>query len=749
MSEVHQQARNKNSTAEWSALLSVPEAINSVAGILDDSMRSQVSNTLVRIKGNISNREFHEATQTAQELVKRIADQIFNRVSEKISQYPDISLPVRWPIEDSVRNYDCKETSDLTYRFVSHVPFLLDLIPPEPKSEFLEMARLMSNGIMPKPEDCKVVRDAMAFDRGEDLDPTSGLTWMMFACAYSTYSEGLAPINMLKNLSRFINDSCDESKRLSIAHAELSAIRESYSGYTEFGPEVPVRIVSKLDVREWQHDLGPFLFGHEIALYYVEKDAAYHLFSARKELPLNDFNFFEAKMGKGENLSHLHNSRKAILTDRKEVSDAIAHIKEKGFSLGNQPPLETKGELPFGDLYDRRSKRRFFGEFARHPVSVINTFKGQTGPMMEGSVHPQRGDIAWLRHKLTFKCEQAGPHVKIQGSEDKASIQIAFKKPVKGGRDADVSSKSFGKLKEVRVLAFNEGRALILFPEPINIPEYAISGKAPSKKIATKFLKVYGVQNYTPGEPLSLLTERPTLEVADKRFNKSPITFSFNSKIPVNQAFNRHALQFCYDPMIAKLGFRSNSSGANALSNLWHISFPLEKPSPEQFAMPELAPIRGLMEVPRESWGSLLRAIEGDDLDSVRIVPVIGRDTDSTETRNRQATDKELETATTGKFYKAPREAITLVGRWVISHCKQDNIPYFIVDSPMYGDALWVFRSFPTALSAAKHFVSKSGTRIQATWFPDFVKRIPHTEHWEANLKECIEQQIIKPSNRN
>jgi len=73
----------------------------------------------------------------------------------------------------------------------------------------------------------------------------------------------------------------------------------------------------------------------------------------------------------------------------------------------------------------------------------------------------------------------------------------------------------------------------------------------------------------------------------------------------------------------------------------------------------------------------------------------------------------------------------------MVSNCEIEGHKFYVVDSPLYGNALYLFCYKEGANKAAEHFQTH-GTRLAAKYYPGFTRRIIHTDNWRQILAQEV-----------
>jgi hypothetical protein len=257
-------------------------------------------------------------------------------------------------------------------------------------------------------------------------------------------------------------------------------------------------------------------------------------------------------------------------------------------------------------------------------------------------------------------------------------------------------------------------------------------------------MQLFGLQSFTRSALSYPLFEYPELEVANRDFQVPKLRLDYDtvSKLDLKHPINRMPMQFAFSTTLAGMGFHANSDGFNVLSNLRDLYIPLCKPTERQFKHPLLQPIASLDCISAQDWPTLVASLNGGWILGLEDIagPLPHRSSASSSDRN---TDGQLPPAPKlGECFTTPRRGVTLYGPWQLSMCEVEGARFFIVDSPFYGNALFLYRSEAGASQAAEH-LWRRGNRNEIRQFTGFVRRIVHDEGWRTRLTTAVYREIL------
>ena len=199
-----------------------------------------------------------------------------------------------------------------------------------------------------------------------------------------------------------------------------------------------------------------------------------------------------------------------------------------------------------------------------------------------------------------------------------------------------------------------------------------------------------------------------------------------------------------YSAALEQLGFKPDRDGHNCLTNYDDVFIPFDPPE-DHWHNSVFEPIRGLRSFPYSGWGAVIDYLEGelvsDIVPDARALELLG-DIEVAEGKRKGCGRKPGQGGQPllGECYKGPRVRTEPVGRYIIFHCERNGHRFWIVDSLLYGYALYVF----TSEEKAREFATgDSETRIEARRHSSRLKpKINHDDGWE----DVLESRILTPN---
>jgi hypothetical protein len=296
----------------------------------------------------------------------------------------------------------------------------------------------------------------------------------------------------------------------------------------------------------------------------------------------------------------------------------------------------------------------------------------------------------------------------------------------------------------MRSLYFDDLHTLHLLEKPLPLRKPEELWQPGYKHKGTTVL-LHGFQGFTSDGLLYPIFKYPELAISGRDFGnrKLVLTYASAGKLIVGRPINRLPMGFTYLPALESLGFEKDGSGNNALTNQWDLCIPLRKPTAQRFKHPLLKPIQALQSVSHQDWPLLVHSLEGDWVSSISEIAERLRGREPSEPADVLTSPGLPNVPRIGDFYKAPRESVDIYPPWIISNCVIEGQRFYIVDSPLYGDALYLYRFKEGAKLAAEH-LARHGRRSEAREFAGFVQRVTHREGWRERLTAAVYDQILR-----
>jgi len=576
-------------------------------------------------------------------------------------------------------------------------------------------------------------------DLAGTLERNSPLEWFSMNAGVQGPLLGVSQREFLRQLLRIARLAVDDTGRHEEAVSYLTATHARFSTMQETGPNLPVmgycdrqRNAVGLDVI----DTPASYFDHALQAYFsneIKKWLLFRLDGKPLFIPGDTATTVRLQAGKGSQ----YDSEAYAFSSAGELAKAVKKL-QSGSDIRFIPVHSRREPIAASLLpayFGNGREHEFWGARMKEPIVLRGV---QERDIILNSLGPGvRPDEKVLRWKI----------VDVPGAPTGRGIRFAISKP-----SSQVSSATFKDLSQprthprtlkMRSLFFDDLHTLHLLekPLPLSRPEELWQ---PAYDHRGKRAHLYGFQSFTSDGLLYPIFKEPEVTISGRDFGNRKLVFTYGSvgKLTVGRPINRLPMAFTHLPVLDSLGFYKDGSGNNALTNHWDLCIPLHKPTAKRFQHPLLRPIQALQSVSEKDWPLLVSSLQGDWVSSISDVADRLRSRESA-AHGEVLTSPGLPNAPKlGDFYKAPRESVDIYPPWIISNCEINGCKFYVVDSPLYGDALYLYRSRDGARRAAEH-LARHGRRGAVRDFSGFIQRIIHREGWRGRLTEAVYEHIL------
>ncbi len=243
--------------------------------------------------------------------------------------------------------------------------------------------------------------------------------------------------------------------------------------------------------------------------------------------------------------------------------------------------------------------------------------------------------------------------------------------------------------------------------------------------------RIHFEKEYTFEELCALKPGDVLFEVKDHPFKKETGKFSLPCRVETTPSWMRYKRTFGWITQVKKMTVFTNGI----------VHFPLERPF-GAIGWKQWSLIKFTQRIHAENWHEMLKAIEGKYFEGVntstklnraiRNLHFIGESQD----RIRKI---QGECFRGGTFDECHGVEVG-IGERLLFIGQKNNVPVYVIDSPSYGTALYVF----TDETVARNFANK---RISATKAQESASaRVIHVGKWEARASQAIASASVASS---
>lgn len=571
------------------------------------------------------------------------------------------------------------------------------------------------------------------------LERNSPLEWFSMNSGVQGPLIGVSQREFLRQLLRIARLAADDNGRHEEAVKWLAATHSRFITMQETGPNLPVLMYSDLP----RHTVGldvmdtpASYFDHTMQAYFSNEIKRWVLFRLDgKSLVITGDTATPVQLQAAKGPKH--DCAAYAFASAGELAKAVKKL-QSGSDIKCIPVHSRKEPCAAGLLpayFGNGREHEFWGARMKDPIVVRGVKERE---IILSSLGPgSRPDEKILQ----FKIEDSPGAPTSQGMRFAIS---ALGSQVSAATLRDLREpRGHGRTLKMRSLFFDDLHTLHLLerPLPLRKPDEIWQ---PAYDYRAQKAHLYGFQSFTADGLLYPIFKNPELAISGREFGNRKLVLNYGSagKLAVGRPINRLPMGFTYLPTLESLGFEKDGSGKNALTNQWDLCIPLHKPTAKRFQHPLLRPIQALQSVSAQDWPLLVRSLEGDWVSSIADIADRLRARESSG-RGEVLTSPGLpDTPKLGDFYKAPRESVDIYPPWIISNCQLNGHKFYVVDSPLYGDALYLYRFREGATHAAEH-LARNGRRSDVREFPGFIQRIIHREGWRRRLTEAVYEHIL------
>jgi hypothetical protein len=571
------------------------------------------------------------------------------------------------------------------------------------------------------------------------LERNSPLEWFSMHSQVQGPSMQVSQRDFLRQLLRIARLATDDTGRHEEAVRWIERTHETLATIQEIGENFPVQLYSEqprnsagLDVI----DTPASYFGHNLQAYFSNEIKRWLLFRLDGKplaIPGDTASKVQLRAGKGP----VHDCSGYAFDSAGDLAKAVRKLQSGSdisfIPVHSRRPPYVAGLLPA--YFGNGREHDFWGARTKDPIVLRGV---QEREIILNSLEPDsRPAEKVLQWKMVETAgEPAGRGIRFAVSVSGSQVSVATLKDL-------MEPRGYDRTLKVRVLQFDDLHTLLLFerPLPLRRPEdlWQLAYNHKGKKA-----QLYGFQAFSGDGLLHPIFKDPELAISGKQFGSRKLVLNYSSAgtLTVGRPINRLPMGFSYLSALELPDFPKDAAGHNVLTNQWDLCIPLHKPPVNRFKHPLLRPIEPLQAVSAQDWPLLVQSLEGDWVSSIADIADTLRSRESSP-RAESLTSPGLSSGPKpGEFYKAPRESVDICAPWIISNCELNGQKYYVVDSPLYGDALYLYRYKEGAKLAAEH-LARHGRRSAVREFPGFLQRIIHRDGWRRRLTEAVYEHIL------